>query len=48
MSKEESTALVENNKDKFHLTDKKFIHWAGKRYLVLIKLRDIAAVDPFE
>lgn len=48
MSKEESKALVENNQDKLQLTDKQFKRWAGKRYLVLIKLRDIATVDSFE
>ncbi len=48
MSKEESTTLVDNNQDKLQLTDKQFKRWAGKRYLVLIELRDIVAVDPFE
>lgn len=47
MTSEESVALVNNNQDKLHLTDKQFQKWTGKRYLVLIEIAKAQAVKPF-
>lgn len=47
MNKEESTELVEKNKNKLQLTDKQFKKWAGKRYLVLIEIKNIEEITPF-
>jgi len=48
MAREESIALVENNQDKLHLTDKQFKRWAGKRYLVLVEVGQVIKVPPFQ
>ena len=47
MSKEESIVLVEENQGKLKLTKKQFKRWAGKRYIVLIELKSVEAVDAF-
>ena len=47
MTKEESTALVDKNQDALQLTPKQYKRWAGKRYLVLIKVEDVAVLEPF-
>jgi hypothetical protein len=42
LTHEESTALLEKNQRELWLSEKQFLRWAGKRYLVLI------TVDGFE
>lgn len=47
MDKEVSEQLVRDNQEKLQLTDKQFIRWAGKRYIVLIEVMNVKAVEPF-
>ncbi len=47
MSKEQSTALVEQCQEKLQLTKSQFKRWAGKRYLVLIELENVETIEPF-
>jgi len=47
MTEEESIALVEKNQNKLKLSEKQFNKWAGKRYLVLIELREVESIVPF-
>lgn len=47
MTTEESIKLVKNNQNKLQLTEKQFQKWAGKRYIVLIKIKDIKKIKPF-
>jgi hypothetical protein len=48
MTKDVSTQLVEKFQSKLHLTEKQFKRWAGKRYLVLIAIKDVRKVYPFK
>lgn len=47
MSEDESVSLVEKNQDKQRLSEKQFKRWAGKRYIVLIQVGNIEAIEPF-
>lgn len=47
MSHEESVSLVKKNQDKLLLTQKQFIRWAGKRYIVLIGVENVKTIEPF-
>jgi hypothetical protein len=47
MTEEESIDLVNNNQVKLKLTEPQFKRWAGKRYLVLIEITEVEAVEPF-
>jgi hypothetical protein len=47
MSPEESTKLVDSNQSKLNLTETQYKRWAGKRYLVLIEIRDFKEIKPF-
>jgi hypothetical protein len=47
LSVEESFVTVIKNQDKLQLPDKQFRKWAGKKYLVLIELHKIEAIEPF-
>ena len=47
MEKEVSTRLVQDHQIKLHLTDKQFSRWAGKRYIVLIGVKDVQTIDSF-
>lgn len=47
MEEAESIALVKSQQDKLQLSDKQFEKWAGKRYIVLIGLKDAKAIKPF-
>ena len=47
MEKDQSIALVEEYQDSLQLTDSQFKRWAGKRYLVLIELRNLELVEQF-
>ncbi|WP_372997491.1 hypothetical protein [Lutispora sp.] len=47
MAEDESISLVEKNQDKLRLTEKQFNKWAGKRYIVLIQVGNVDAIEPF-
>lgn len=42
-----SIALVEKHQDCLQLTGKQLKRWAGKRYLVLIEIKELETLDPF-
>lgn len=42
MTKEESIALVKKHQDKLLLSDNQYKKWAGRRYIVLIGIKNIA------
>lgn len=46
LTPEESAALMTQHQDKLQLTDKQFKRWAGKRYLVLIEVSNVEAIEP--
>jgi hypothetical protein len=48
MTKDESIALVEQYQSELTLTNVQIKRWAGKRYLVLIRVKDVTSVEPFE
>jgi hypothetical protein len=47
LSAAESFEMIIRNQDKLTLPDDLFYKWAGKKYLVLIEVRDVEAVPPF-
>jgi hypothetical protein len=47
LSVEESYEMIIRNQDKLYLPDDLFYRWAGKKYLVLIELRDVEEVQSF-
>ena len=47
LTEAESYELIIRNQDKLALPDDLFYKWAGKKYLVLIGLRDVEEVRPF-
>jgi len=47
LSFEESFEMIINHQDKLQLPDEQFYKLAGKRYLVLIGLVDVAKLEPF-
>lgn len=47
LTEEQSAQWVETNQPKLHLTPEQVKRWAGKRYLVLIEVRDVQPVEPF-
>ena len=47
MTKAESISLVEQYQDKLQLTSSQNKRWAGKRYLVLIEIGEVEALEPF-
>jgi hypothetical protein len=48
MSKEESIELVKKNQDKLKLSGNQFKRWGGKRYIILIEVREVEPVSPFK
>ncbi|MHA1984123.1 MAG: hypothetical protein ACW967_07190 [Candidatus Hodarchaeales archaeon] len=48
LAQEESVKLVENNQNSLNLTEIQFKKWAGKRYIVLIGIRDSQKIDGFK
>ena len=48
MDRETSTALVDKHSAQLQLSKQQYQRWAGKRYLVLISVGNIAEVPPFE
>jgi hypothetical protein len=47
LTEAESFELIIRNQDKLTLPDNLFYKWAGKKYLVLIGLRNVEEVQPF-
>lgn len=47
MTKEQSAEVVRKNQEMLLLTPQQEKRWAGKRYLVLIEVEDVAKVEPF-
>lgn len=47
MTEQQSVELVQNHQDQLRLTTSQFKRWAGKRYLVLISLKNVKTVSPF-
>jgi len=47
MTQQESTLLIDQHQDKLQLTPSQYKRWAGKRYLVLIEIDEVEALDPF-
>lgn len=47
MTAEESTDLVTNNQNFLQLSDKQIKKWAGKRYIVLIKVKAFSEIESF-
>lgn len=48
LSEQESIDLVNKNQKKLLLTDKQFTKWAGKRYLVLIDIKNVKEIKSFQ
>ncbi len=46
LTPEESAALVDGNSDKLRLTDAQVKRWAGKKYLCLIEVSGVQAIEP--
>jgi hypothetical protein len=46
--KDTSIKLVKNNQNKLQLTEKQFKRWAGKRYIILIEIKNIEEITPFQ
>ena len=46
MTKDESKSLLVENQHKLQLTEKQFLRWGGKRYLVLIEVSNVKAIEP--
>jgi hypothetical protein len=47
MTEDESKTFVRKHQDALQLTEKQFQRWAGKRYIVLITIKDVTEIDPF-
>ncbi len=47
LTAEESARLVDQYQEKLKLTKKQVDRWAGKRYLVLIEVSEVARLEPF-
>ncbi|MGM0898547.1 MAG: hypothetical protein ACQEV0_11640 [Bacillota bacterium] len=47
VSPEESAGLIEAYMDRLQLTESQLKRWSGKRYLCLVGLKDVRAVEPF-
>lgn len=47
LTEEESKQMIESYQNELQLTPAQFKRWAGKRYLVLISLNEVSAVEPF-
>ena len=48
MTEEQSISLVKKNQNKLNLTEKQFQKWAGKRYIVLVEVKEIKKIKPFK
>ena len=47
LTEEQSSALLKSNQPKLVLTPDQIKHWSGKRYLVLIEIKDVQPLEPF-
>ena len=47
LSEEQSAALLKRSQPKLKLTPEQTKRWSGKRYLVLIEVMQVQAIDPF-
>jgi hypothetical protein len=47
LTPQESHRLVHENQDRLQLEDSEMQRWAGKRYLVLVSVDNVTALDPF-
>jgi hypothetical protein len=47
LTEEQSANLLETNQSKLNLTPDQINRWAGKRYLVLIAVKDVQPIEPF-
>ena len=47
MDKAQSVLLAEKHQEQLQLTPVQHRRWAGKRYLVLVQVQNVAAVEPF-
>lgn len=48
MVEKESMDLLKSNQVRLHLSDEQFARWGGKRYLVLVGVKEVEEVKPFE
>jgi hypothetical protein len=48
MDKDTSIKLIKKYKDNLQLSEKQFQRWAGKRYIVLIEVKNIEEITPFQ
>jgi hypothetical protein len=47
LTEDQSADLLKSNQSKLQLTTEQIKRWAGKRYLVLIEVKDVTAIKPF-
>lgn len=47
LSEDQSRQLIEDHQPSLNLTAQQYKRWAGKRYLVLIRLGNISPLEPF-
>jgi hypothetical protein len=47
LSEDQSVALLKSSQSKLNLTPEQLKRWSGKRYLVLIEVTQVQAIDPF-
>jgi hypothetical protein len=45
MTEEESKVLVAENQDRLNLTKAQIERWAGKKYLCLVEIKDVEAIE---
>lgn len=48
MSPDESVEMIQANMEKLNLSDEQTRRWSGKRYLVLIAIKDFEEISPFK
>lgn len=47
LTQEQSVNLLETNQGKLLLTPAQIKRWSGKRYIVLIELKEVQSIEPF-
>jgi hypothetical protein len=45
---EESDQMIKDHQDRLQLTPQQVQRWVGKRFLVLIEVENVTAIEPFE
>jgi hypothetical protein len=48
LSPEESDQMIKDHQDRLQLTPQQVQRWSGKRFLVLIEVENVTAIEPFE